>query len=75
MERETTGIPPRIQIEPKEDLVARLGRSSDRGDAVVMAFWAEHLAAGIVRSPARRQARAQGTAAARYGRPVVGGGR
>jgi hypothetical protein len=36
---EVTGIPPRIQIEPKEKLVARLGRSPDRGDAVVMAYW------------------------------------
>lgn len=36
---EVTGIPPRIQVEPKERLVARLGRSPDRGDAVVMAFW------------------------------------
>lgn len=37
---EQTGIPPRIKLETKEDLVARLGRSPDRGDAVVMAFWA-----------------------------------
>lgn len=36
---EVTGIPPRIQVEPKEKLVARLGRSPDRGDAVVMSFW------------------------------------
>lgn len=27
-----------IQLEPKEDVVARLGRSTDRGDAVVMAW-------------------------------------
>ncbi len=27
-----------IQAERKEDVVARLGRSPDRGDAVVMAF-------------------------------------
>ncbi len=37
---EQSGIPPRIKLETKEDLVARLGRSPDRGDAVVMAFWA-----------------------------------
>lgn len=37
---EKTGIPPKIQVEPKEDLVARLGRSPDAGDAVVMAVWA-----------------------------------
>jgi len=36
---EVTGIPPRIQVEPKDNVVARLGRSPDRGDAVVMAFW------------------------------------
>lgn len=36
---ELTGIPPRIKVEPKEELVARLGRSPDRGDAVVMGFW------------------------------------
>ena len=36
---EQTGIPPRIKIEPKEDLVARLGRSPDCGDSVVMSFW------------------------------------
>lgn len=37
---ERTGIPPRIQVEPKEDLVARLGRSPDAGDATVMVCWA-----------------------------------
>lgn len=39
----TTGVPPKIQIEKKEDLVARLGRSPDRGDAVAMSFWADAL--------------------------------
>ena len=29
-----------IELEPKEKLVKRLGRSPDRGDAVVMAWWA-----------------------------------
>lgn len=38
-----TGVPPKIRIEPKEKLVARMGRSPDRGDAVVMAFWADAL--------------------------------
>jgi len=28
-----------IQVEPKADLVKRLGRSPDKGDAVVMAWW------------------------------------
>lgn len=29
----------RIQVESKEDIIKRLGRSTDDGDAVVMAFW------------------------------------
>lgn len=40
---EVTGVPPKIKVEPKEDLIARLGRSPDRGDAVAMAFWADAL--------------------------------
>lgn len=40
---EVTGIPPKIQVEKKEDLVARLGRSPDAGDSVAMAFWADAL--------------------------------
>jgi hypothetical protein len=40
---ELTGVPPKIQLEKKEDLVARLGRSPDRGDATVMSFWADAL--------------------------------
>lgn len=42
----TSGIPPRIRVEPKDDVVKRLGRSPDRGDAVAMAYWAD-----IARSP------------------------
>lgn len=38
-----TGAPPKIVLEKKDDVVARLGRSPDRGDAVVMAFWLEQL--------------------------------
>jgi hypothetical protein len=38
-----SGAPPKIVVEKKEDVVARLGRSPDRGDAVVMAFWLEQL--------------------------------
>lgn len=38
-----TGVPPKIRVEHKEDLVARLGRSTDDGDAVAMAFWADAL--------------------------------
>lgn len=40
---EVTGVPPRIQVEPKADLVERLGHSPDHGDAVVMAFWADAM--------------------------------
>jgi hypothetical protein len=36
-----TGSPPKLRMERKEDLVARLGRSPDFGDAVVMAYWAD----------------------------------
>jgi hypothetical protein len=38
-----TGVPPKIRVEHKEDLTARLGRSTDDGDAVAMAFWADAL--------------------------------
>ncbi|MFJ9776124.1 hypothetical protein ACIRVF_33635 [Kitasatospora sp. NPDC101157] len=34
----TTGVPSRIQVEAKDALVARLGCSPDRGDAVVQAM-------------------------------------
>jgi hypothetical protein len=37
----TTGLPPKYQVETKEDVVKRLGRSSDRGDAIAMAMWAD----------------------------------
>ncbi|WP_433341700.1 hypothetical protein [Streptomyces sp. CA-253872] len=69
----TTGIPPRIRVEPKEDLVQRLGRSPDRGDAVVMALWAEMLATSAVHSPARVGG-GRSAAADRYSRPITGGG-
>lgn len=35
--RQTSGA--RIQVESKDDIRKRLGRSTDDGDAVVMAFW------------------------------------
>lgn len=35
----TSGVPPKIAVETKEKVVARLGRSPDRGDAVVMSVW------------------------------------
>ena len=38
-----TGVPPKIKVETKEEVAELLGRSPDRGDAVVMALWAEQL--------------------------------
>ncbi|MEW2633356.1 hypothetical protein AB0903_17290 [Streptomyces sp. NPDC048389] len=67
----TTGVPPKIQVERKEDVVARLGRSPDRGDAVVMSFWAESLAYSTIQSPAQRTGRPT-AAASRYGRSFGG---
>lgn len=37
----TSGVPPKIKVELKEDVVKRLGRSPDRGDAVAMSLWAD----------------------------------
>ncbi|MFI7467479.1 hypothetical protein [Nonomuraea sp. NPDC049646] len=72
--RITTGLPPKIQVEPKDDVVARLGRSPDAGDAVVMAFWAERLATSSIRNPAAgRQPGKRSAAAARYGRSTTAG--
>lgn len=39
----TTGTPPKIQMEKKEELVKRMGRSPDRGDTVAMMYWFERL--------------------------------
>lgn len=68
----TTGVPPKIRVEPKKDLVARLGRSPDRGDSVAMALFAELLGASAIHIPVRtRQASEQAhSAAARYGRRI-----
>lgn len=41
-----SGVPPKIKVEPKDDLVERLGRSTDYGDAVVMSFWADRVGDG-----------------------------
>lgn len=68
-----TGVPPRIQVEPKDQLVERMGRSPDRGDAVVMALFAEHLAATVIHSPAGRTA-GRSAAASPYSRTVGSGG-
>jgi hypothetical protein len=66
----TTGRPPLIQLERKDDLVTRLGRSPDNGDAVVMAAWAENLAAASVQSPASRNRTGRSAAGSRYGRTI-----
>lgn len=34
-----SGQPPKIKVEPKDDIRLRLGRSPDVGDAVVMSYW------------------------------------
>lgn len=41
--REVTGMPARYALETKEDLVKRLGRSPDYGDAVAMAYWLDAM--------------------------------
>ncbi|MEV3895320.1 hypothetical protein [Streptomyces anulatus] len=69
----TSGVPPKIQIEPKEDLVKRIGRSPDRGDAVVMGLFAELLASSTVLSPARSTP-GSSAAASRYGRTIGSSG-
>ena len=40
---ESPGVPPKIKLETKDDVVERLGRSPDRGDAVAMAFYADAM--------------------------------
>ena len=40
-----SGTPAKIQIESKEDIKKRLGRSTDEADAVVQAFWIDSEAA------------------------------
>ncbi len=39
----TAGVPAKIKIENKDDVVARLGRSSDRGDAVAFSFYVDAI--------------------------------
>lgn len=41
-----TGIPPKYQVEPKDKVVERLGRSPDRGDAIAMGMWADRHQGG-----------------------------
>lgn len=50
----------KIQVESKDDIKSRLGRSPDEGDAVVMAFWPRSSgwadAYGVARCPKCREA-------------------
>ncbi|MFJ2106162.1 hypothetical protein ACIOHH_16395 [Streptomyces microflavus] len=39
----TIGVPPKIRIEPKGDLIARRGRCPNRSDAVGLGLYAELL--------------------------------
>ncbi|MEV7060748.1 hypothetical protein AB0N95_35480 [Streptomyces microflavus] len=39
----TIGVPPKIRIEPKSDLIARRGRCPNRSDAVGLGLYAELL--------------------------------
>lgn len=41
-----SGSPPKIKIEPKDDIRERLGRSPDTGDCIVMLFWIPGTPAG-----------------------------
>lgn len=46
--RITTGVPPRIKVENKEDVVARLKRSPDRGDATAMGMYGDATRSPVV---------------------------
>jgi hypothetical protein len=47
-----SGSPPKYQILAKDKVVEKLGRSSDRGDAIAMAMWADlHKGAGTFVEP------------------------
>jgi hypothetical protein len=41
-----TGVPAKIQVEQKDKVVERLGRSPDRGDAIAMSLWADRHKTG-----------------------------
>lgn len=70
-----TGTPPKIKVEPKDDVVARLGRSPDKGDAVVMNVFADYVGGRPprVHNPAaadQQPRREPSPTAQRYGRPL-----
>ena len=37
-----------VKLESKKDIIARLGRSTDYGDAVCLAFWEQSSGGGVV---------------------------
>ncbi|MFF4900456.1 hypothetical protein [Streptomyces sp. NPDC001068] len=69
----TTGVPPKIKVEKKEDVVDRLGRSPDRGDSVAMSLFADHLSATKLHAPGGQRDSRPSRAAARYARPTTPG--
>lgn len=53
----TSGAPPRIKVEPKEEVGKRLGHSPDTADSVVMSFWADKAKGEFhILIPSERQA-------------------
>ncbi|MER7835366.1 hypothetical protein ABTY98_05495 [Streptomyces sp. NPDC096040] len=69
----TTGVPPKIKVEPKDEVVARLGCSPDRGDATAMSLFADNLAATKLHAPGGQRDTRPSRAAARYARPTTQG--
>lgn len=53
--RKVTGTPPRVLIEEKEEVRKRLGRSIDRADAVVEAWWEASGVGSIMTSEDRNK--------------------
>lgn len=73
----TFGVGPHgIEIESKEDVCARLGRSTDRGDVVMMLWWAgKRLATAALEWAGRgqgEQGRSTGSAGGRYPKVISG---
>jgi hypothetical protein len=56
-----------IKVESKEDVCDRLGRSTDRGDAVIMAWWAGARALTHAQIWTKEQGRGQRTPQVNYG--------
>ena len=54
----------KIQVESKDDIRKRIGRSTDDGDAVVQAYWEEHSSAEDWIAWAKRKAEQAEAAAA-----------